>query len=259
MKKLGLVIGLSTLLAACGAPTLDATSEESRKSSIERMKQALPDGERGRFERAVMIVAMDGLSIADSGGSVDAALVTLDGKTAEEIMSEADSIVAAREAREREQALQEIAELEQKVRDAEAAREQLEKFAVNRSRFHLERDRYSVRPEPIIELSLTNGTDQAVGRVFAVGTIASPGRSIPWLKEDFNFSVSGGIEPGEDYQTRLNPNMFSDWGQVRPPADAVFTVEIVELENGEGEPFLSARGLGEFDQRRLIELKEQFN
>lgn len=262
MKKTGLIIAFAALLAACGDPTFDGTSEESRKASIERMKQALPDGKRGRFERAITIVAMDGLSIADladSSGSVDAALGTLEGKTAEEIMREADSIVAAREAREREQALQEIAELEQKVRDAETAREELGKFVVNRSRFYLERDRYSIRPEPIIDLSMTNGTDQAVGRVFAVGTIASPGRSIPWLKEDFKFSVSGGIEPGENYETRLNPNMFSDWGQVRPPADAVFTVEIVELENGEGERFLSVRGLDEVDQRRLSELKEQFN
>ena len=137
MKKLGLIIVLSALLAACGAPTLDATSEESRKSSIERMKQALPDGERGRFERAVMIVAMDGLSIADSGGSVDAALVTLDGKTAEEIMSEADSIVAAREAREREQALQEIAELEQAVADLEGVRvERMDGLLVDLCREH---------------------------------------------------------------------------------------------------------------------------
>lgn len=261
MRNVVLVGALSVLLAACGGPKFDASSEESRKESVERMKQALPEGERGRFERAVTIVAMDGLGLedlADGGGSLDAALASLDGKSAEEIMQEADAIIAAREAREREQALQEIAELEQRVRDAEAAKQELAKFTINRSRFHLQYDRYSVRPEPILELSMTNGTDQAVGRVFAVGTIASPGRTIPWLIEDFNFSVSGGIEPGEEYETRLNPNMFSEWGKVRPPSDAVFTVEVVELEKGDGERFLSIIGLREFEQERLQQLKDQF-
>ena len=25
----------------------------------------------------------------------------------------------------------------------------------------------------------------------------SPGRSVPWLKEDFNYTIPGGLEPGE--------------------------------------------------------------
>lgn len=262
MKGMFKIVLACLVLAGCGGHTFDASSQESREKSVQRMKDALPEGERARFERAVGIVAMDGLTLGDLGEgttSLDTALGKLDGKTAAEIMKEADAIVAAREAKERQQALQEIAELEHKRRAAEQAKVELAKFTVNRSRFHLREDRYSIRPDPVIELALTNGTAQAVARVFATGTIASPGRSIPWLKEDFNFSVSGGIEPGEDYETSLNPNMFSDWGNVRPPADAVFTVTIVELHNGEGEAFLSARGLSEYESERLDELKARFN
>src|SRR5690606_35253859 len=163
-----------------------------------------------------------------------------------------------REAKEREQALQEIAELEKKQQKAKSDAEALKKFEVLRSRFSQHYDRYSIRAQPRIDLSLKNGTDHAVARVFALGTIATPGRTVPWLKEEFNFSISGGVEPGETYNTVLEPNMFSDWGKIDPPADAIFTVEIVELEGNDDIALLSSRSFSEFDQERLEELKKSF-
>lgn len=262
MKAVILLAGILGLLLSAGcAKKFDASSEESRKSSVTEMRDALPEDQREKFTRSLTLVAMDGLSLAEMGNEtvLEERMGRLDGKTAEQIMAEADAIVAAREAKEREQALQEIAELEKKQTKAKADAEALKKFKVVRSRFSREYDRYSIRAQPRIELSLKNGTGHAVARVFALGTIATPGRSVPWLKEEFNFSVSGGIEPGETYDTVLEPNMFSEWGNVDPPGDAVFTVEIVELAGNGDVELLSSRSFSESDQERLAELKKTFN
>lgn len=254
------IVILALLLGAGCAKTFDGSTEESRKASIEAMRDALPEDQKEKFSRALMLVTMDGLSLPEMANEnmLEGRMSRLDGKTAAEIMTEADAIVAAREAKEREQALQEIAELEKKQARALADAEALKKFEVVRSRFTQEVDRYSIRPQPRIALSLKNGTEHAVARIFAHGTLATPGRSVPWLSEDFNFSVSGGIEPGETYDTVLEPNMFSDWGKVDPPADAVFTVKIVELAGNEDSTLLSSRSFSESDRERLAELKKSF-
>jgi len=53
--------------------------------------------------------------------------------------------------------------------------------------------------------------------------------------------------------------MFSGWGRVDAPDDAVFTVTVERLDGPDGEPVLSTRDFGERDARRLEELKRQYN
>ena len=99
--------------------------------------------------------------------------------------------------------------------------------------------------QPVIAMTVTNGTDKAIARAFFIGTLASPNRSVPWVKDDFNHSISGGIEPGETQKWSLAPNMFSKWGSVKPNKDAVLTVEVVELRGNDDTVLWSARKLDE--------------
>ena len=251
---------LAVLLATGCTKKFDASSEESQRSSSQSMRESLPEDQREKFDRSLMIVMLNGLSLLEMGDveTLKGRVHKLDGKTAQEIMAEADAIVAEKDARERAQALQEIDELEKKKAKAASDAQELKKFEVTRSRFFQENEEYSIRPKPIMEISVRNGTPYPVARVFAVGTIATPGRSIPWIRKDFNFSVAGGVEPGETHDAVLSPNMFSEWGEVSAPADAIFTVEIVELE-GPGEvKVLSSESFSEYDSERLIELKKKF-
>ena len=112
--------------------------------------------------------------------------------------------------------------------------------------------------QPIIELTVKNGTEQAVSRAYFEGTIASPDRSVPWHKDTFNYSISGGLEPGEEATWNLAPNMFSDWGKVDAPAEAIFTVTVEQLDGADGEPIYSTRELSERDLERLNELKKKY-
>jgi len=80
------------------------------------------------------------------------------------------------------------------------------------------------------QLTVRNGTGHPISRAYSRAHTLQPGRSIPWYKDQFNHEISGGLEAGEEASWRLAPNMFSGWGRVTAPSDALFTVEVVKLD-----------------------------
>ncbi len=266
MKSRYLMAAIVTVfLAGCGEPKLDGSSEEALKASVENLSAKLDPTKRAEFEEAMQVVAFSQMNLGailkgeQSPDSVAHKMFgELDGRTADEVIAKASVIKAERAAREKAQALEEIAELEAKQAAAEAARSELAKFTVERSRFYLRDREYSSHKEPIIELSVTNKTLSPISRAYFKGTIASPNRSIPWFTDDFNYSISGGLEPGESADWALAPNMFSEWGKVNAPADAVFTVQVVRVDGPDGKALYDASGLSERQVQRLAKLKEQY-
>jgi hypothetical protein len=252
-------------LSGCGEPKLDGTSEETMKASVVQVASKLPAEKKAKFEKAVQVVAFSKVSFKDvvSGKQTPEHIASgmfaeLNGKTADEVIASADVIIEERKAREREQAVAEIHELTAKLSKADEAKTELLKFSVVRSRFYLRDKEYSSRKEPIIELKLNNGTAYPVSRAYFKGTVASPGRAVPWLVEDFNYSMPGGIEPGESGELTLAPNMFSKWGKVSAPVDAVFTVEVTRIDGADGKALFDSVGLSEREQRRLADLKQKY-
>lgn len=256
-----LLLLLVLSVPAC-APRIDGSSEEAFQSSLAEVRESLNGDDRERFAEALTALAfeeagLEGLLALGPDAMTREMRLKLDGKTGGEILVEAEEIIAERKRREREQALAEIVELEEKKRAAERAGVELRRFVVVRSRFYKQPQRFG-SPEPRIELTVRNDTDHAVSRAYFTGTIASPNRSVPWLKDDFNYPIPGGIEPGEELSWTLAPNTFSDWGRVDAPPDAVLTVEVVRLDGPDGEPLFDAQGLSEYEETRLQSLKDQY-
>lgn len=258
-------IAVVAVLSGCGEPKVDASSEAAAKASIAEITESLSGEKRASFERAVKIVAFQGIDVGAILAGTQTAeslkgdmLKKLDGKTADQVIATADAIVAERAAREKQQAVEEIKELEARAQAADRAQDALKSFSVTRSRFYISDGQYSFQRKPVIELSVENGTGQPVSRAYFKGTIASPGRAIPWLQENFNYQIPGGLESGEKADWALNPNMFSDWGKVQAPSDAIFTVEVVRLDGADGNPLYDATGLSEREQQRLSELREKY-
>jgi hypothetical protein len=168
---------------------------------------------------------------------------------------------AARKEAEKKQVLDEINELTAKQEAANNAKVNLSRFVVERSRFYKVSEKYSSGEKPIIdlaviELAVRNDTDQAVARAYFKGTISSPGRSVPWLVKEFNYSIKGGLEPGEKANWKLAPHQFYN---LAAPLDAILTVDVVRLDGADGKAIFDASSLTEYEQRRLIELKSKFN
>lgn len=260
------VLVLSVLaLSGCGEPKLDGSSDEALKKSVAKVAESLPDEKRGQFSEDLKVIAMSQINLAGvlkGESNVETTQqtmrITLDGKTAGAVAAEAQKIRLEREARQREQALLEIKELLDKKAIAETAKQQLAKFSVSKSRFYLREEKYSSRPKPVIEISVLNSTDQAISRAYFKGTIASPGRSVPWFSDEFNYEISGGLEPGEKASWTLLPNMFSEWGKVNAPDDAIFTVEVYRLDGADKEALYDASGLSERELKRLSDLQAKY-
>ncbi len=265
-KSIIFALGMTLLLAACAKPRIDTSSDEAMKKSIDAVRESLPEKERAKFDESLKIVAFNQMDFStmiaagSSGVNLTETKVkqALAGKTAEEIIAAADRIVTERQQKERAQALAEIKELEEKQSQAKRAKVELAKFQVIRSRFYKVKEMF-LGDQPVIELTVKNGTTQPVSRAYFVGTLASPGRAVPWLKEEFNYQISGGLEPGESASWRLSPNMFvGGWSRVEAPKDAILTVEVVELEGIDGKSLFSSREFTSEDAERLTELKKKY-
>jgi hypothetical protein len=245
-------------LSFCRRPAL--------KESIKKVSQGLPEEKRKKFEEDLMLVGLNKVNMADVfSGNLTAekiwndAASDLNGKTAAQISAQADQIRVERERKEKEQALAEIKELLAKKELSEQAKAELAKFEVIKSRFYMRKEEYSYRSQPIIALSVKNGTSYPISRAYFKGTIASPGRSIPWFSDTFNYEISGGLEPGEVAEWSLAPNMFGDWGNINAPADAVFTVEVYRLDGPDKKELLNSEGLSEAQLKRLELLQSKYS
>ena len=144
-----------------------------------------------------------------------------------------------------------------KNRKTHASLKQLEALGITRSRFYFQKKQYG-RDQPIIALSVKNGTTNAISRAYFRGVISSPGREVPWFTDIFNYQISGGLEPGEKADWNLAPNPFSDWGKVEAPADAVFTVTVIRIDDAQGNPVFGNSDFTERDANRLAELKSRY-
>ena len=264
-KRLIVTTFIMLVLAGCSKPTIDASTDESMKASVEKVRNSLSEEEKIKFDEAMRIVAFSNIDVKDlfadgvlASNSLEGKMKqSLQGKTANDIIAQAESIKQERAAKEKEQALSEIKELIKKQVEAEQAKSELAKFRVERSRFYKKRREF-IGQQPIIEISVVNGTSQPISRVYFKGTLSSKGRSVPWLREDFNYEISGGLEPSEKATWHLSPNMFSNWGKVDIPSDALFTVEVEQLDGANKESLFSVKSFSEEDANRLTELKKKY-
>ena len=116
----------------------------------------------------------------------------------------------------------------------------LSRFFVERARFYYSKGGFM--EEAVIDLSVRNNGDQAVSRAYFHGVLITPGRSIPWVKENFNYEIPGGLEPGESANWKLSPNMFGEWSKApKDRDDMVLKVTVTRLDGPDGKPIADIR------------------
>lgn len=103
---------------------------------------------------------------------------------------------------------------------------------------------------------MKNGTTHPVSAGYFIGTLTQPSRAVPWLKESFSYSIPGGLEPEEEVNLRLVPSYSSNLRTVDIPQDAVFTVEVKQLNGASGKPLFSMCKFTQKDEKKLKKLKE---
>lgn len=256
-----LLIGTLTFQSCNKTPKIDGSSDQAFTKSAESIKASLSEEKKEEFEKAVMAVAFDGANLfefaADADGARRRMRDRLNGKSADDIIEAAKRIQSERTEAQANQIAGEIRELEQKQAATEQAKESLQAFKIERSRFYFAESGFSTGP--VIEISVTNNTSSAVSRAYFRGVLATHGRSVPWVEDDFNYEISGGLEPGESQTWKLSPNMFGAWGKApKDRNDMVFTATVVRIDGPDGEALIDA-DFSDGDAKRLRELKAASN
>jgi hypothetical protein len=231
---------LSLALTGCGDPKINTSSDKTMQDSIKAVRASLPEDKQSEFDQAIQILMfadVQGLSDLGKLANTDAIASNfknrLNGKTGLEVITEAQKVRDERAKQEQQQKLNRLADLGQKLKDSSKAQDILNRFVIQRSRFYFRKSSYST--DAILELSVVNNTDQPVSRVYFEGTLATPGRAVPWVQDTFNYQIDGGLEPGEKATWQLNA--WGDWDRApKDRNDMVLTVRTTRLDDANGAP-----------------------
>jgi hypothetical protein len=265
MKRIILLPILLCLLIISCQKKIDSSNEESMRNSIKEINESLEEDKKEEFQESMKLMMFNGLEISDlmkDGGAEKTGedfKTRIDGMTADDVIEQGHKVKAEIERKKKEQAKTEVLVLYTARENAENDKKMLSKFEVIKSQFYVrKKGTYYITKEPIIELTVKNGTDKAISRAYFTGTLVSPERTIPWIKDDFNYEISGGLESGEVVTWYLAPNMFSDWGEVDVPKDAILNTEVTQLDGPNGDALYSINNFGETEQKRLEELLKSY-
>ena len=243
----------------CGKPTVDASSRESMRASIEEMRRSLSSDERRELDETIETILTGKLDLEafylgyDTSDLSPDVRKAVDGKNVDELFAEAKAIREKRKAEERERVEAEIKEIDHKRAADRAARVHLAKFEVSGCRYY-RKDGFG-DGEAIIEFSVHNRTRFHVARAYFRATLSTPERPTPWLKHNFNYEIPGGVSPGEQVTWSLIPSGFSTWGRTQVPNEATLTIEILRLDGLDGREIFSAMHFTEADEALLADLR----
>ena len=259
-------LSLSALvLAGCSDPKVDTSSMPAAVVSIEKVRESLPTYKRDEFDTALKIIAMSSFNGIDlfnpqrmnAAEIAESANAYMHGLTGDEIIERADEMLRQRRAREREQALRTLNRLEAKQDSAQRAQEHLAQISIDNARYYISTSPYGAL-EPVIELTVTNGSEHAVAELMLHGVLKSPNREVAWVDETFYYVISGGLAPGESATWSLAPNRFGPWGNDQIPRNAALTLTLLGVNNSEGEPLWDAPALTDNEAERLEELRAEY-
>jgi hypothetical protein len=258
-------------LLACTGTSIDGSSIEAAKTSIERIELELDAEDRLRFQAAVRLIVADALGESliggfgrDTAGSpVDSRVIeALEGRTASELIAQADAIREARATRdrslERKRAAQEsarahaeIAKLRAQHARARHSRERLTHFRVTRARFTHQPTRFG--GEPVLEVKVHNGTGRRVSTVHFEAALDGGTLPAHRVRDRLAHAVPGGLGPGETAVWKLLPRRSGRWRQVPAQPGMVLRMRATRLDGPDGEPLFSA-DWDERDDARLATL-----
>ncbi len=237
MRRL-IVIAALLISTACNAESLklDGSSVTAFKASAQKIAEGLSDEKREALSEAVTMVMLANVPLADlmvagamgeEGGEKLAGqyVNSLNGMTAEEVVKKAQEMNDSK--------------LSKVTTDAESyntIQKELNKVTI--SDVSISKSKDSLNMEKVtVKLTVKNELNQAISAVYFSGTVTTEGRSTPWIKEEINYSIPGGIEPNETKKLELEPNMFT-WSGDKLPANAKLELALTQVDDAKGEPLL---------------------
>lgn len=218
-----LVLGLFGWAYSASAQdmTVDGTSKETYERSIKAMAEGMSTEDREAFGRGLINLIVtryppaqgaQGLAMIQfMEPAVNAAHITLDGVSREEILAKGREIVA-------NDATKAASDAAPKPSDAIRSCLQ-EKITITNATIK------SASYGRNISLDVTNSLPWAISGIRVEYVAMSEGRSVPWAKDDFSLSISGGIEPGETRTVATSASLFPS----EAPEELTVSVKVLDV------------------------------
>jgi hypothetical protein len=254
MKRLTLVILCCFLLAGCiFDPVFDASSWDAYQRSSAAIRAKLGNDDLRRLDIALKYLVIESTprieidgpmlsNVAAWGNQANPAVVLvrlgprINGKSAAGLIQDLSIKLDA-----------EIHESEAMLRTVENVSNAVE---VSSPSYYWKKSGYL--EQPVITFSVRNGGTSAISRIYFRLALTSPGRSIPWAKQEVVQTFKGGLEPREKQQLTLQPRT-ADWSdpQLKVLPNAELKVTAVNFEDATGERVIAIDS-GNLDLKRQV-------
>ncbi|MFO7569237.1 MAG: DUF6694 family lipoprotein [Smithellaceae bacterium] len=250
------------LFAACsGDRKMDASTDETTKASMSKMRAALPETHRGEFDEAMLTLLSRGGD--EEGTAATPAEMTLevrlslDGKNADEIIAEASRIREERQRRKRDAMATEIAKLEAKYKAFAHAKAQIDRIKILSSNFYvLKNDMQEKRP--VIELRVKNESPFPVYRVYFTFSLSVPSSGFVSPRIAFHHDIDNGLQPGETAHWHLSSHEFSDLGHMKISGKRAVDIALVRVDGPDGNALFATKEFSDEEKMRLDALKQEY-
>ncbi|MCC3304206.1 hypothetical protein [Sneathiella sp. HT1-7] len=215
---------LISSLALAEEYVVDGTTVETYERSIKAMADSLNEQDKKDFGRGLLNLMLTEYPAARGAKgfqllqfmqpAVEAAHITLDGRTLEEILERGRSIA------DKDTPTKMAADGAAVEDRTEFLRQCLQETVAIESAVIKKRD-YSGHN---IEVVVTNGLDWAIAGIRVAYQVFSAGRSVPWADGDFSLAINGGIEPGETRKIRTTARVPAE-----APEDLITHAQVLDV------------------------------
>jgi hypothetical protein len=268
-KKALLPIFVMAALYGCGEAALDGSSISALDESIAKVASKMPSDQRFQFNRDIEVIKS-----YYANTNSDQMLFNLNGKSAMDIMSEADNIRAQLKievdqlaAEEMHKAYQEELRAKREVllgnikpmKENKAEATDFARFLVDASTLHAASQTDDGSVANSIDMTLTNGTKHDVYAAFFKASMTHPEHLGMLFSSPLSVVFVDPLKPGETRSLKTVPTLASDWRAIVVPDGAVFELEAHELMNIANKPIYSATNFTPEEQAHLEYLEAQLS
>ncbi len=219
---------LAMAATGCGPTTVDPSSFSGLQDSLSELREQLAPSDLDSFREALSYLvgsqALHTLTLEEVGNEQAAPVLELfrplAGRTVDGVVAEA----RYRRVREVRSAVTALRDWKDSTEDA---RRELRRFRFREARVFKRHKGYL--EWPVIEMEVENGTGHRISLIHFRATLLEPTKDEPWLEEEFDHVVMGGLAPGEEAVWRIEPEQRGWIRLIDPHPDLRFTLEPMRL------------------------------
>jgi hypothetical protein len=214
------------IIAGCGDPGLDGTSEETFQASLATLKAPLSEPEQQRLDQILegfeFLFSDNVIGVLDNSENVKNRIRSrLDGLTAEELIEEWNQRLDKA-----------ITTLEEKKEKTDMAMEQLKDVVVKRAEYYIQ------RKQSVAKLTIHNKTEHKISKVYFHGILKTRGRRKVLVEDDFNYNIrhTEGKDLDPDESATWNFALLSSvWRKAPKDVDNIYLNVVITRIDGEPE------------------------